>query len=501
VAAAFALAASLFMLFRASDALVYWCWTASALVPVAGLLSALLLRPSELEAVRVADRRLDLHQQLGTAHELLRKNLESTLAPWQLALASDLAGNLPLARAFPLLPKREVLVALVLSAATGGVLFAVSLGVSFSNPLQNLSIPGITKEPGAPTERPLFGDSRGDENSGPRSAALESTRQMLSQIQRQAQRGTLSGAAAANALSQASNELNRAAQESLIRQEALDKLATELRGTAAGNEIAQTLRQGDYERASEQIRELGRQTDQLSQSAKEHLSQALGNAASQTQDLQQLSRAENRASQSLQKPHSGETTSSMDRLAQAVEEAGRQVVPQSELAETWQQMDDLNRQLAGGDGSQNGDASEAPRAAGSPNGAGEKSSSLQPGSPSGGQQSDGDGASGAPGERGGQLRLAGGAAGNTPRAPLLGDPNAPQGTNGASLEIQGGVSDQFSNELDTGSQPPSVMREGDANSTASGTGGQGEGAVSVPAENVFVPGDRRSIVRDYFSDK
>ena len=394
VGAAFALVASLLTLFSAPDAVVSWLWLAAALTPVAGLFSALMLRPSELEAVRAVDHRLDLHQQLGTAYELLGKDSPSALAPWQLALASDVAGSLALSRAFPLAPKRELLMALLLSAATAGALLAVSLGVTLSNPFEALKIPGITKETLSSPDRQLFGNGAETKDSRQKSAAMESTRQMLNQIQRQAQRGTLSEAAAANALSQANNELNRAAQESLVRQEALDRLAAQLRGTAAGNEIAQTLRQGDYQKASEQIRELGRQTDQLSQAAKDHLSQALSSSAAQSQALQQLARAENRAAQALQKPQSGETVYSMDRLAQAVEEASRQIVSQSELSETWQQLDDLNKQLAGGDRGNSAEASRAPSAAQSSDGSGEKSSTTQQGGPPGGEQQSGDGSVG-----------------------------------------------------------------------------------------------------------
>jgi hypothetical protein len=121
----------------------------------------------------------------------------------------------------------------------------------------------------------------------------------------------------------------------------------------------------------------------------------------------------------------------------------------------------------------------------------------QSGPPSEGDQAN-DGSLGLLGENGAQLPSGSGQPGNVPGGSPLGDPNTPQGVNGNPLELNGQVAGQFSKEPDSGSQAPSVMREGDA--TSSGTGKQGEGAASAPAENVFVPGDRRSIVRDYFSN-
>lgn len=99
------------------------------------------------------------------------------------------------------------------------------------------------------------------------------------------QRGALSQEAAANAIQQANSELNRAAQHSSIRQEALDNLATNLRDTAAGSDIAQSLPQGDYQKAAQQLRDLAQQVDQLSPPAKQQLSQALANSAADVSNV------------------------------------------------------------------------------------------------------------------------------------------------------------------------------------------------------------------------
>lgn len=497
IASAVAFAAAALTLFQAPVPLVTWLWLACAAVPLTGLVAAILLRPSESRAVRAVDVRLGLHQQLGTAHELLAHGAETRLVPWQLARASDLATNLPLGSAFPLLPRRELAISAALSTAAAVLLALASLGVVIPNPLEGLRIPGMTPSAAVAPERPLFGNSGQTDGSRSRSPSLESTRQILNQIQRQAQRGALSQGAATSALQQANAELSRAVQESRLRQEALDSLANQLRGTAAGAEIAQSLRRGDYEKATQQIRELGRQADQLSATARQQLGQALSNAASQSQGLEQLARSESRAAQSLQGRDPGDTVSSMDRLAQAVEDAGRQVIPQSELAETWQQLDQLDRQLSGGP--RNGQSSVAPPPAQSSEGTGERSSSASQGPISGEQQSGGGQSQGAFGQSAGELP-GGGQPGNVRGGNPLGDPNSQASPDGTPMELPARVGGRFSDQPDSSHTAPSVMREGDGVSTSSAEQ-PADGAAGAPAENVFVPGDRRSVVRDYFSNK
>src|SRR5512133_3240004 len=91
-----------------------------------------------------------------------------------------------------------------------------------------------------------------------------------------------------------------------------------------------------------------------------------------------------------------------------------------------------------------------------------------------------------------------GSPGNVPGGPALGDSNPALGVDGKPLDLSGKIGNKFSDTADPGSQAPSVMREGDATS-AGGQGQSVDSGSSVPPENVFVPNDRRSIVRDYFS--
>lgn len=496
-ATVFALLAATLTLFQAPQPLLSWLWTVAAACPVAGLVATLFMRPSEMEAIRIADFRLGLHQQLGTAYELLARGADGALVPWQISSASDLAEEAVLSRAFPLLPRRPLLVSFVLGLLTAGMLLLASMGVTIPNPLQAIKFPGASTPPAARTEKPLFANPASQSSNLRKSAALDSTRQILNQVQRQSQRGNLSQAAAASALQQANAELNKAAQESLLRQQALDTLATQLRSSAAGNDISQSLRQGDYQKAAQQIRDLGQQTDQLSAAAKQQLSQSLSTAASQSQSLQPLARAENRASQSVQKNDAQDGSYSMDRLASAVEDAGRQVVSQSELSQTWQQLQDLNKQLASGQGADSSQQTTAPSAQ-STDGSQEKASGGQQDQSADGGQPGKDFASTSDGTNVSKMPAGNGGPGNTPGGPPLGAENPALGSNGNSLELPGQIGNKFSDQSDNSGNAPSVMREGDATSF----GGQGQAAgdsSSVPAENVFVPSDRTSIVRDYFS--
>jgi hypothetical protein len=486
--------AALLALFGAPETVRGWFWLAAACFPLAGIGAAILSRPSESQAARLVDVQLDLRQQLGTAQELLSTGEGGILAHWQIARASEVAGDLPMSRAFPLLPRRETLGILLMAATAAGLMALASLGVTIPNPLASLHLPGVPAPAPRVSNGPLFTDQPGG-TVKTRSPALDTTRQMLDEIQKQAQRGALSRQAAANAIQQANAELNRAAQESSTQQQALDNLSANLHSTAAGSDVAQSLRQGDYQQAAQQLQDLGQQADQLSPAARQQLAQALNDSAAQSQANQQLARAENRAAQAMQNPDSGSTNRSMDQLGRAVEDAGSQVIPQNELADTWQQLSNLNNQLAA-QGQSAAQAPSSPQAAQGPDGTGQRSTQLQQGLGSGNGQSADSSQSSATGDGLGQMSNAGGQPGNTRGGPPLGDANPRLGPDGKPLDVSGKVAGGFTGQPDAGSTPPSVMRQGDVNSTGSD---QSSGAASTPAENVLVPNDLRSVVRDYFS--
>ncbi len=469
-------------------------WIVAAAAPVAGLITAFVMRPTVSQAARVVDLRLGLHQQLGTAEELLVRGSTERLASVQIARASALAGETPIHRAFPLLPRMEAALAAILVVATSMVLVLVSLGVVFPNPLSLIHLPSFSSEAISEAVRDPFGKQREDSDQRSRSPALDSVRQSLESLEQQSLKGALTPGAAAAALAQATSELNRVANESRVHQQALDNLAREMQNTAAGREVAESLRQGDYDRASEQLKELGRQSDKLSEAARQELAQALNRAAAQSRLDEELSRAESDAAQALQRSDYSSTVKSMDELARATQDSANQVVPQQELAENWERLEQLGKQL----GNLNPQAGSPPPAAQSSQGASERSSSV----PSEGQspaQADGSELAEGQGEGEGGQQEGGSQPGNARGGPPLGDQSQRLDANGSPLDVEGKIGDRLPGEQSSNPQAPSVMREGKGTNLPSAGGAGAEGPISVPAENVLVPGDRRSIVRDYFN--
>lgn len=499
VALSFCFLAALLSLWQAPGRVVESLWTSAAIAPVAGLVLGLVLRPSTPKAARLVDLRLDLAQQLGTAHELLTRGRDGTLVRLQLDRAADLAGRVRVSSAFPLFPRGEAVALLVLAAGTGLLTFLVSLGVVLPNPFTAIHLPFLSKGEQPPAEQALFEKSDRTDNSKPRSPALDATRQMVSEIQRQADRGSLSSLASSSALAQASSELNRVADESRARREALDNLSKELRNTSAGLEAAQSLWQGNFDQAAHQLRDLGRDSSQLSPAARQQLAQALNNAAARSQAARDLSRAESRAAQAFERNDSSQVSQTMDRLARAVQDAAKQVVSQEELAEAWQQLDDLNKDLTSpGSEANQGSNPVSPPTAQSGQGTEQGDSGVQPGANPGDQPGGDSGALANSSDSNNLQPGSSGQPGNSPGSSAMGNPNQQVGPDGKALELEGQIGDRFSSNPETESKP-SVMREGEANSVAPPGGSAAEGPVSVPAENVFVPGDRRSIVRDYFT--
>ncbi len=503
-ALALALTAAFLAAWQLPQTALNWLWLASGLIPLAGLAIALALRPSRSQAARAVDLHLGLRQQLGTAEELLSRGSEGRLTPLQIARASELAAGLELPRAFPLLPKREAIAALLLAAATALMIGLVSRGMILPNPFSAIHLPSLSREAPKPANQDFFGNPQDTHKPKAQSPAVEQINRLLDQIQKQAQQGTLSSAAASAALAAANSQLNQIASESRNRQQALDNLANSLQGTAAGRDAAQSLRQGNYSQAADQIRQMGQHSDQLSPQAKQELANALNSAASQSQSTPDLAESEKDAANRLQSGDYSSVVQSTDQLAQSVQKAADQRVSQSELANSWQRLQQINQQY-GQAGAQNSQSQGmmTPPVAQAAQGASERRSGLQqqnqqPGN-QGGQQGFGEG----PPQRGGNSSAdrqnGGGSPGNSRGGPPLGNPNPQLGPDGKPLDVQGQIAGQFPGEAGGSSEPPAVLRQGQGNSIPSTVGGGADGPLSVPPENVFVPGERRPTVRDYFN--
>ncbi len=468
-------------------------WLTAILCPVAGLIAAVFLKPTAARAARIADLQLELHQQLGTAEELLSRKVGGSLVSMQLASAASVAEGLAIARAFPLFPRREVVVAALLALLTAGVFGLASAGIVLPNPLATMRLPSLAQRAEAKPDQKLFGNRQQANPTQPQSPALDSFRQTMDQIQKQSLLGRLPGNAASAMLAQAGAELNRVAAESQAQQQALDALSSQLRNTAAGKDAGESLRQGDAQQAAQQIQQLGQQSDQLSDAAKQELADALNRAAQNSQGSPDLANAEKNAARQLQDGEYSDVTQSMDQLAQSVQDAANQTVSQSELAQSWQQLQQLSQKLGQGNpaNSQNQPpVAQASPATGERTGDGQQNAGAQgSAAPSVAQQGAGQ-SSNQPG--------GGSTPGNQRGGPPLGAQNPRLGPDGQPLDVQSSLSGQFSDQQTNSPQPPSVTRQGTGNAMSSGGDGT-NGPTSVPAENVIVPGERRPTVRDYFS--
>ena len=181
------------------------------------------------------------------------------------------------------------------AALTGFALFLGSMGVTLPNPFSALSLPAFEKRVEARGNQEVLGIRQHREMAEIHVAGNGSRRAGARRAPRKAQAGSLSGSAASALLSHANAQLNRVANESSLHQQGLESLANELRRTAAGREAAESLRQGNYDRAAQQLQEIGRKSDQLSAAAKQELADALNRAAASSQQTPDLSRRESAA--------------------------------------------------------------------------------------------------------------------------------------------------------------------------------------------------------------
>ncbi|HEX2924356.1 MAG TPA: hypothetical protein VHS28_10045, partial [Chloroflexota bacterium] len=176
VGLALTLVAALLTGWQAPAEILSGLWWASILCPVAGIIAALFLKPSQARAARVTDLQLQLHQQLGTAEELLSRNADGTLVSMQLASAASVADEISVARAFPLVPRREMAVALLLAILTAGVFGLANAGIILPNPLAAIRLPSLTQRTDSRPDQKLFSQQQANPTQT-QSPSLESFRQ------------------------------------------------------------------------------------------------------------------------------------------------------------------------------------------------------------------------------------------------------------------------------------------------------------------------------------
>ncbi len=309
----------------------------AGMVLVGSVIAAFRARPTAKQAARAADTSFGLHARLGTAQELLDRGDESALAQQQIADAEDMANRYPAGAAFR---GGQRLVHVAVAATL--IAFAAIAWVW---------LPDLSAIPGSPFA-PRAAEAQ------PEEPQLQSTETDLSQnnaddviasiedLRRRIAERSIDGAEASRLLAQAESRLNSKIENSNTQQQNLQNLADALRQSAASQDIAGAIDRGDYSGAVDQLNNLARDADQLSDSAKRELAKALDQAAAQTTNNPQLRDAERRASQALNRGDYKEIERALRNLGDQISGSGRDVIPQNQLGKANDQLNQARQELS-----------------------------------------------------------------------------------------------------------------------------------------------------------
>jgi hypothetical protein len=434
-------------------------WLTAAPV-VAALLAAVVTWPSTRQAALTADRRLGLDDRLGTAYELMRGRLRpGRFDRLQLDDALVQARRTPVRwLALDARVRRDAFIA---AAALGLALLSLLLPAvprpSLAPPAGSVSI--------APPETEIPSDA----------LARANDTEVVDLAAPLAQPVTQSAVDA---------DLAARVQQEQAERDALDRLSQALSRISAGQPAADAIQRGDFSQANQQLAALGEEADQLSDVAKQQLSQALQQAANNTAATdRQLADRERQAAQALAHTGYGDQRQALRSLGEQVERSGARSASPDQLA---RDTGRLQQQTGAPQASQSA-AARSPAADAGP---------QSQGAPTGTQAAQGNepGAA-APGATEGQQ--GGPGAGTGAGTGGLGDTPANLDSAGQNVEVPtrlgtgpgvrptDGTEDQAMPDPATGSRSVAELVQT-----------QQTGQV-VPEQNL-VPGEQRPVVRGYF---
>ncbi len=309
------------------------CLGATALLPGMALALERWQRPTITRTAEMLDKRLDNRQRLVTSVELLSGSEEQPLAEMAHAQLSSSTELLSSIDAEELYPTRTPWPAFSL----GGGLLLVALGLFLLKgaldgfiPLQVGSLPPDQKDLAAlvsPTAQSGLPES---ERTPP-----------------------------AGANSQGSNSTNpaddaRKAEASQQAQNAIQRLTKALDEQSVTQQAADSLRQGDYGGAAQKLGDVGQQNDQLSDAAKQDLSDSLQKAAQDSGSTPDLQQAEQQAADALGSGDYKSIADSLKNLSNALQKTAGDIIPQQELAKRFPDQSGQNQ----GSALQNGQQSQ-----------------------------------------------------------------------------------------------------------------------------------------------
>jgi len=275
---------------------------AGVILLLAGLVLAALSKPSRPLTARMLDRTFGLQERLSTALDDLGLGVPvpGERAPVVYLQMADAANAIAALRndnrLRPAIPVREIVLVVLCALALATFAFLRGLGGGLPE-LAVAHVPPFTPA----IERPAEPE--------PSTAELE----------------------AADMAPTVQEVLERADRSAQTRQD-LQALAAALADHAVTRPAAEEIARGDYDAAGEQIRDAAAQAGELSPGAREGLAEDLGHASETMEpETSGLQEATHDAASGLRQGDEPARTEMGD-LADAVERAGEQVVPQDELA-------------------------------------------------------------------------------------------------------------------------------------------------------------------------
>jgi hypothetical protein len=510
-----------------------WLWL--ALFLVVGWCGHLALNHSisPFEVARLVDRRMELNAQVATAVEsTIGSRLERALTRTQVRLATNRLRDIEPSHALPLvIPWRDLRGFGALVVAYVVVSFAGTLGINLPRAVMPVEAelakqastqaqapsPYVTVDPTAAQLAFEAQPLPNGQTTGGVGSELEALKQQLKDQR-------ISSDQYQQDLRQVQQQLQSQATSSLSAQQALTALAAALKDISTTQDISNSLNQGDYQKAGDQINQLSNQLGQLSPDAKTELATRLSQASSMTQKSSpQISKDAAAASAALKQGNDQATSAALQSLASDVQQASQQISQQSQLG---QQLQNVQQQLGEGAGNPSGAPPEVSSGQTDPAGANPPSGQSSPGSGQNGDQNGSqDGAAGgaSPADQSGnqagvvgqmssrssaqsiqqdQGGASGGGAGSAQGAnPLSGNRNSLD-VRGVRLTIVGQSSGTGNSTTTAGDRSVPLTAAGD--SSLNGLAGSDSVPSNVPItvhqESNQVPLDRKPVVRGYFTD-
>lgn|GEM_PF-3196003 len=485
------------------------------LLPTAAIAYAILRQPSINDTAQALDARLDNQQRLVTSIELLDDEQSKIQTPGghpkskisgvQLSTTSDMLARANPKAVYPVrTPWPALLASMGLLMLAMGIFALKGLPGDFA-PLQPLGVPG-SEQIGSVLTSPTPQSGLPESQKTPDATPTQQVEQSAA-----SQAGQQSDGGSPNPNDPSSQAASQSAQQGL------DRLGQGLGEQSISQQAADSLKQGNYDEAAQQLEEIGRENDQMSEGAKRDLADSLEEAALDPNTTPRLRDAAQAAADALRQGDYKDIDEAMRDLGDALKQTAQDVIPQEELAKTFPDQPQGSQPQQGQQGQegqqnqqgQQGQAGQTPQAGEQGNQQGEESGQAQQGQqsqqgqPQGGQsgqapQTGEQAQSGGQSSGGGQQNQQNqqGQAGAPGQGTRVGDPTERGDPNvaGNPFEIEG-MPDQGRPSNDN--ERPALTLEGSAASGEAAPASPGN-AVTAQGESNNMPVERWEIIQRYF---